>query len=124
MKKYTFEITPVPKPRMSSTDRWKPSARAQKYWGYKKHLLYLANLQNFSMPFCRYHLTFHLPMPASWKSDKRSALRGMPHQQTPDKDNLEKGFLDALLTDDSGVWDGRVTKLWDDKGRIEITIDD
>ena len=43
---------------------------------------------------------------------------GKPHRMKPDKDNLEKGFLDSILKEDSVVWDGRVTKLWGEKGKI------
>ncbi|MGU0055537.1 RusA family crossover junction endodeoxyribonuclease [Enterobacter hormaechei] len=39
-------------------------------------------------------------------------MNGKPHQQKPDKDNLEKALLDAIFDDDSRVWDGRVTKVW------------
>ena len=51
---------------------------------------------------------------------KRAQLNGQAHQQKPDKDNLEKALLDAIFDDDSRVWDGRVTKLWGEKGQIII----
>ena len=48
-------------------------------------------------------------------------MDGQPHQQTPDKDNLEKALLDALCPDgDARIWDGRVTKRWGYKGQIII----
>jgi Holliday junction resolvase RusA-like endonuclease len=66
-------------------------------------------------------------MPRSWSKKKRDDFRGKPHLPTPDKDNLEKAFLDALFskrtgrkTSDSHVWDGRVVKLWDDEGSIFV----
>lgn len=60
-------------------------------------------------------------MPPSWSDKKRSAMNGKPHQQKPDKDNLEKALLDAIFDDDSRVWDGRVTKVWGEVGQIKIT---
>jgi Holliday junction resolvase RusA-like endonuclease len=67
-----------------------------------------------------YHLIFTLPMPASWSRKKRSAMLNQPHRSRPDKDNLEKGFLDALFDEDSAVWDGRVSKVWGETGSIVI----
>ncbi|MBG3071584.1 RusA family crossover junction endodeoxyribonuclease, partial [Proteus mirabilis] len=49
-----------------------------------------------------------------------SEMNGKPHQQKPDKDNLEKALLDAIFDDDSRVWDGRVTKVWGKRGQIII----
>jgi Holliday junction resolvase RusA-like endonuclease len=59
-------------------------------------------------------------MPKSWSKAKKDEMRGGPHQQTPDKDNLEKAILDSLYENDSHVWDGWVTKLWADEGAIEV----
>jgi Holliday junction resolvase RusA-like endonuclease len=44
----------------------------------------------------------------------------MPHQQKPDKDNLEKAFMDSFSIDDSFVYDGRTCKFWSDKPMIVI----
>lgn len=38
----------------------------------------------------------------------------------PDVDNLGKAIFDAVLPDDSGVWDIRMTKVWAETGSIEI----
>lgn len=40
---------------------------------------------------------------------------------TPDKDNLEKAVLDAVFENDSHVWDGRVSKLWADRGVLIVS---
>ncbi|CNL09497.1 Holliday junction resolvase [Yersinia mollaretii] len=47
-------------------------------------------------------------------------MDGKPHQTKPDKDNLEKALLDAIFEDDCRIWDGRVTKLWGEIGKIII----
>jgi len=60
-------------------------------------------------------------MPKSWGKKKKEYFNGKPHQQKPDKDNLEKSLLDAIFNDDSHIWDGRVSKIWGEEGRIIIT---
>lgn len=47
-------------------------------------------------------------------------MDGKPHQQTPDKDNLEKALLDAVYDNDCRVWDGRVSKIWGREGKIIV----
>jgi Holliday junction resolvase RusA-like endonuclease len=42
--------------------------------------------------------------------------------QRPDRDNLEKAFLDALYGEDSHFWNGESTKVWDEEGRISVVI--
>lgn len=60
-------------------------------------------------------------MPKSWSGKKRAQMAGKPHQQRPDRDNLEKALLDALFSEDCAVWDGRTTKVWGETGQIIIT---
>lgn len=117
---YTVHIRPVSKPRMTQRDRWANRPCVERYWTYKDELR--AKMADFAFPDCGWHLTFYLPIPKSWSAKKKLAHEGQPHRQKPDKDNLEKGFLDALYEDDSGVWDGRVTKRWSAHPRIEITL--
>ena len=47
-------------------------------------------------------------------------MKGKPHQQKPDFDNLIKALSDAIHKEDSGIWDCRVTKVWAEEGAIEI----
>lgn len=115
---YTIPITPVSKPRMTKSDRWKKRACTEKYWTYKNGLRALFSAAQLPS---NYHLIFVIPMPKSWSNRKRAEMAGKPHQSKPDKDNLEKGFLDALFDDDAAVWDGRVTKFWGYEGRIYVT---
>jgi len=65
-------------------------------------------------------VTFVLPMPKSWSKKKKIKMLGKPHQTTPDKDNLEKGLLDAIFKNDSHIWDLRVTKVWGEVGMIIV----
>lgn len=42
------------------------------------------------------HLTFVMPIPASWSKKQRTSAIGRPHCGRPDLDNLVKTVLDAL----------------------------
>lgn len=111
-----INVVPVAKPRMTKQGKFKPAA--MRYYAYANHL----RASRMKVPECCYHLIFVLPMPKSWSKKKRAAMRGTRHQQVPDKDNLEKACLDALYGDDSCVWDGRVSKLWGDAGRVMVRV--
>ncbi len=111
-----YDITPVSKPRMTQRDRWAKRPATAAYWAFKDEV----RLLGIALPESGWHVTFVIPMPASWSQKKRAEHNGMPHQKKPDKDNLEKALLDAIFDDDSRVWDGRVTKLWGEKGQIII----
>lgn len=113
-----YKIIPHTKPRMTISDKWKKRKCVQDYWAYKDDV----NKLGIKVPESNYHVTFVLPMPKSWSKKKRSEMDGKPHQQTPDKDNLEKGLLDAIFENDAHIWDGRVTKRWGKEGLIIIDI--
>lgn len=123
-------IVPIGKPRMTrQTSRMmaqKSPPRNEKYLAtwvrMKRWKAYVDELRLRSPALREFgsHIVFVLPMPKSWSKAKKAAHRGQPHLAKPDKDNLEKGLLDALMTEDSGVWDGRVTKIWHDRGAILI----
>jgi len=112
-------IVPVPKPRMTRSDAWRKRRCVVRYWEFKDELLIKLG-RDFVMPECDYHIIFYLPMPKSWSRKKRLEMDGKPHQQKPDKDNLEKAFLDCVLADDSKIWDGRATKRWAQVGKITL----
>ena len=110
-----YEITPCPKPRQTRSDKWKQRPSVMRYRAFKDEI----RLHGVTLPVAGWHVTFIMPMPRSWSESKKRVYDGMPHQQRPDKDNLEKALLDALFEDDSMVWDGRVTKRW---GRVGMII--
>lgn len=115
-----FNINPIGKPRMTQRDKWDKRKNVQLYWKYKATLLSEAKKQNFTMPDNGYHIICYIQMPHSWPEKKKAQMDMSPHQQKPDKDNIEKGILDALLKEDSCVWDGRITKYWGRSGKIVI----
>lgn len=109
-------------------DGLKRKRRLERYNQYKLDLFDIANDIGFKVPVDDYHwIMFFIPMPKSWRKWQREKHNGRPHQQKPDKDNLEKAFYDALLPKvDNSVWDSRLTKIWTDstEGHIEIVWGD
>ena len=116
MNEKVFSITPLGKPRMTRADKWKKRPEVLRYRAFCDEV----RLNNVSLPESGYHVIFVLPMPPSWSKKKRSLIDGKPHQQKPDKDNLEKALLDAIFGEDSHIWDGRVTKIWGETGKMII----
>lgn len=115
-----YPITGMGKPRATQRDKWNPSKAVQKYRLFADTV----RLYNIDIPDSGYHAIFVLPMPKSWSKKKRAAMDNQPHQQKPDKDNLEKALLDAARKghekDDCTIWDGRVSKFWGQSGAIII----
>ncbi|MDY4380363.1 RusA family crossover junction endodeoxyribonuclease [Pectobacterium brasiliense] len=112
----TYNITPLGKPRMTQRDKWQKRPPVLRYRAFCDEV----RLNKITLPESGWHVTFVLPMPPSWSKKKRAEMNGKPHQQKPDKDNLEKALLDAIFDDDSRVWDGRVSKVWGESGQIII----
>jgi len=122
---YTFTVIAMGKPRMTQRDKWMKRDVTNRYWLYKDELVRQARELEFDEQIVLsnyYHLVFYLPMPKSWSTKKKQEMNGLLHRDKPDKDNLEKAFLDCLCKDDSFVADSRVTKYWAyrEKARIEV----
>ena len=116
MTKRIYDIVPVPKPRMTKSDKWKTRPATARYWAYKDE----CRLKGVELALNGDHITFIMPMPKSWSKKKKLEYEWQPHQQKPDWDNLAKGLYDAVYDEDSLVWDARVTKLWGKEGQIII----
>ena len=113
-----YPVVPVPKPRMTQRDKWQKRPAVMRYRAFCDDL----RARKCTFPESGSHVIFHMPMPKSWSKKKRAEMLGQPHQQKPDVDNLAKAILDAVLKDDSGVWDMRTTKRWSEIGCIEIKL--
>lgn len=119
-----LELTPMGKPRMSRQDTWKKRPPVQRFWEYKQQIrdsVFLPMIQKIlKQPF---FLIFALPIPKSWSKKKKLLFDCQPQKGKPDKDNLEKGFLDSALDEDKYCWAGTVVKLWLNEpiGRIILT---
>jgi len=109
-----YNVLPMGKPRMTQRDRWKKRPVVLRYHAFCDQVREL----KMEVPANGAHIIFVLPMPDTWPQKKKAAMLKMPHQQKPDKDNMEKGLLDALLGEDSHIWDSRVTKIWGHSGAI------
>jgi Holliday junction resolvase RusA-like endonuclease len=94
--------------------------RIDRYHAYRDELKRQADQYNFKFPNSTYWMIFYMPIPASLSKKKKREMELEPCLTRPDKDNLEKAVLDALLTEDSHVWDGRVTKVYSAITGIEI----
>ena len=65
-----------------------------------------------------YGLTFEIIFVLPIKNKKNKD--GTPHKQRPDIDNLLKGFMDAILEEDSFVWNVSIQKKWGNIPKIII----
>lgn len=67
------------------------------------------------------------PMPASWSLRKRENMRGKPHTQVPDADNLFKfigdTFNKVLWEDDKFIYEATIRKVWEEEGKVKIFLD-
>ena len=118
-KIYSFVINPCPKPRQTRADRWKQRPCVMKYRAFADALRSFAKQQGYVLGDSL-NITFCIEMPGSWSGKKRKEMDGKPHQQRPDLDNLVKSFQDAMLSEDSGVWNLKAEKLWGYVGQIIV----
>lgn len=110
-------IVPMGAVRMTQKDKWKPAAK--RYFGYQAQLR--AQLPRYVLKEKLPRIIFYLPMPRSWSEQKKQEMEGLPHKQKPDLDNLIKGFMDTVATEDCHVWRiSGVEKRWAREGMIVI----
>lgn len=113
-------VVPVPKPRMTRSDKWKERPVVMRYWAFKDELQKLAGELGFVLGPA-FRVTFHLPMPESWSKKKKLQMLGQKHQQKPDLDNCEKALMDCLAPDgDAYIWHKVAKKVWALEGCIVI----
>ena len=118
---YEILVTPNTKPRMTRADKWKKRPCVVQYREFKDNLkdeckrLGLTTLEPQLQS-----LIFYIPMPESWSKKKKLEMEGKPHQQSPDLDNLIKGFWDAILEQDNYIYSikGELGKYWGKEGKI------
>lgn len=117
-------VVPMGKPRMTRRDKWmvRPAvARYREFSDALRKFFEMVPLKNIS----ELSWEAYIPMPESWSAKKKALMSGTPHRTKPDRDNIDKAILDSLFDDDSGIYTGKMTKLWDDGGgpRIEVWLD-
>lgn len=122
----TFVITgtPMGKPRMTQRDKWKKRPCIVRYRAWADSARAASPTDIPKNPVL-VSWTAYLPIPKSWAAKKSAAMAGTLHQAKPDRDNIDKGILDALFKNDCGVAAGTLVKRWDDgKGpRIIVQVE-
>lgn len=108
----TFIIDPVAKPRMTQSDKWNVRKPVADY-------IYFKDLLNIQAKKLKYQIGSSLRIIFYLKTKNKNLL-GKPHKQTPDIDNLVKAFLDALSSQDCGVYRLEAVKYWGETGKIEV----
>lgn len=124
--KFTYYGKVLGKPRMTQRDRWANRPCVLRFWQFKDRLIEQF-IQKFGyIPGSPVSLswTAYIQFPKSYSKMKRETLAGKDHRQKPDRDNIDKGILDALFKEDKSVSSGTLRKLWDDGNgpRIEMSI--
>ena len=124
-----FKIDPFPAVR-SNKNSW--SKKVQDYHSKMNHLRLLVwdDRKEIIKALIDWYyvLNFIIPMPKSWSKKKKEKYNWMPHQQTPDTDNLFKAFTDTLFykvkeidwkkINDSQIWDLWGRKYWWEEWKI------
>lgn len=118
----TWDIKPVPKPRMTRRDIWlKPPRKPVLEYRNYANALKIFSIRDKYFVQNPLSLIFVLPMPKSWSGKKCDRMCGQPHAVKPDLDNLIKAFKDALCENDSFVHTyGCMKKVWGYEGAIII----
>jgi len=111
-----YDLTPVPKPRMTQADRWKKRPAVLRYRAFCDKVRALGIQLSPSGD----RVIFILPMPKSWTKKKRAELLGQPHMSKPDADNLLKALWDAVHDEDKHLYHADALKFWGETGQIII----
>jgi Holliday junction resolvase RusA-like endonuclease len=115
-KKKTWPITPIGKPRMTRRDKWAKRPAVMRYWAFCEEV----RARGMTIPEAGARIEFHIPMPKSWSKKKRKLMNGKPHQQKPDLDNIIKGCMDSVYSEDCTVHEIYAKKVWAETGAIVI----
>lgn len=121
---YHIDIVPVPKPRMTQSDKWKKRPAVVRYYQFCDDLRHKTELMGLTtLPMQIRRICYIIPMPKSWSKRDRTAMNFQPHFPKPDIDNLRKALQDAICKEDSHI--ARVLreeKVWGEEGKIIIEI--
>ncbi len=108
---FEFSGDIVAKPRMNQSDKWKNRKVVNRYWAFKDLLTLEANKQSFVLGDA-IDIVCYIQMPKSWSKNKKEIMKGKPHKQKPDGDNILKSIQDILRKEDSGIWKFHFEKYW------------
>jgi Holliday junction resolvase RusA-like endonuclease len=120
---YKIIINPMGSVRTTQAGKF-ADKRYHRYRDYKTELRLLLKQVGIHKCPSAFFIKFVMPFPVSYTDKKKDTLRGKPHTQKPDLDNLVKGFMDCFGTDDSGVHAITMLKVWGDEGKIILGIEE
>lgn len=108
---------------MTQRDKWAKRPVVMRYRAFADKVRASAPANMITAPIS-VSWTAYISMPDSWSAKKKDAMRGKLHQSKPDRDNIDKGILDALWESDSCIATGTIEKRWDDGNgaRIELSV--
>lgn len=114
---------PMGKPRMTQRDKWakRPCVMRYRNWADLARLCVLEQVKKLpdANSVTRLSWVAYFEPPAKQATKRLGKL----HRQKPDRDNIDKGILDALYKQDEGIAAGSIEKRWDVTARLEITIE-
>lgn len=123
--RFTIPGDPVGKPRQTQRDKWakRPCVMRYREWADKARTC-AEGCGGVRRGASEIVVWAYFELPKSWSREKRRELTGKPHRQRPDADNCLKSAMDALFTEDSGIFSARVIKTWEDGSgpRVEVEI--
>lgn len=116
----TLKINPIGKPRMTRGDKANYREATKRYWQYKSDLNRLAIENKLFKLDDILDIEFHVAIPEGLSAKEKEKRNGMPHQETPDIDNLCKALFDCLKKQDKTIWNVKKVKYWAYQGKIII----
>lgn len=110
MSRVFYDIAPVPAPRQTRRDAFKPSSAVRAYRSFRDEIAW----RRVELPGEFFHVVFMFATPRSWPRKKAREAIGQPHKQKPDADNLAKALIDGVhrFDDDAHLWNYATTKIW------------
>jgi len=130
---FTLNGAPIPKPRQTRRDKWaqRPCVMRYRAWADLARIEY-RNAKQRAFPDVRFLGTVRhsrikavafFKLPPSWNAATKAKMRGQPHTQRPDADNILKAVGDALFpTGDEHLHDMQISKFWDDGNGARTVI--
>lgn len=119
--------TPIGKPRQTQRDKWakRPCVLRYREWAdrARKAMKKAAGIDRLDTAR-KIVVMAYFPMPKSWSGKQRAEVRGTPHRQKPDGDNVIKSVCDSLVRKDETIYRKEIYKEWAIEGqeRVEIFI--
>lgn len=120
--RFTIPGQPMGKPRMTQSDKWNKRGCVVRYreWSDKARASIPVGTDISACTIIE--VKMFLSFPKSYSARKRVDLKGLPHNQKPDIDNILKGLFDAIFKDDCKIWKVSAEKLWDDGSGSKVEV--